>query len=83
MSDGAAWGDADARVTDPRNLAALTAQAAEKRRALVSTVRGSAVLMAVLRVLLVVARPLAATLPHGATITDLVGVGLEVVERET
>ena len=83
MSDGLGDVERQIKATDPRALMGLTAQAAEKRHALVSAVRSSAVMMAVLRLALAVARPLVATIPHGATVADLVGVGLEVVERET
>jgi len=83
LSDGYSDVEKQIAATDPRKLMGLTAKAAEKRHACAAAARGSAVFMGVLRVLLILARPLAASLPHGATVADLVGVGLDIVERET
>lgn len=83
MSDGPAWGDAASRPTDPRDLARLTTDAASKRAALSGAIRGNAVLWGALRVVMLLARPFAAGLPFGATVAEIVEVGMGEVERET
>ncbi len=83
MSDGPAWGDANARTTDPRSLIGLTAEAAAKRLAFEAAVRRSAALYGALKVAMAIAGPLAASIPGGPTGAELLRIGVDIVERET
>lgn len=83
MSDGPHWGVSDAKATDPRDLAALTAEAKAKRLAQEAAVRNSATFFGAVRLALALGGPLAGALPFGSTAVEMVKIAAEMAEKET